>query len=200
MKKFASSMLLALTLLNASANDASSSGFGMPNFPINRSNSCTKDAMTVTLAPDKSAVSILRKSGDFLDTQGAGKKQIKADCYIDLIYVPPRQAGTLLQIDLRGAKVKLPLSELELTVDFGQAQHRATFSRGQVLEGTPDFVRFKVGLPQTEHAKTRLRITATARSINGQDVAQIHFDSFDACFVNVDAQEGCTTLAPMPVH
>jgi hypothetical protein len=194
MKNIAASMLLALISFIASASDVNSSGFDIPNFLANKSNRCAKDAVTVTLAPDNSAVSILLKDSSFVNTQGAGKKQLKANCHLDLVYVPPQQAGMLLQIDLRGAKVKLPLSELELTVDVGQAHHKAIFPRGQVLDGTADFIRFKVAPSASDHAKTRMHISATARSVNGQDVAQVHFDSFDACFVSADTEQACETL------
>jgi hypothetical protein len=170
--------------------------FSTPHFPGSSHNACKADTVALGFAPDNSALSVLRKNGYFLETPRDSKAKVKAHCHFSLVVNKPEVGDGILQIDFRGADSKLPLSEVELKISFGGAQYKAVYPRGQVLDGSSNFRRFQLANLPAGASKVEVEIEASARSVNSKDVVQISIDSFDACFVNLDANAGCATLSP----
>lgn len=144
MKRFVAGWLLC-ACLDVRANPGPA--FGAPVLPSNPAAACASAGMSITHAPDGSAISLLRHDGRLLQT--AGKATTTIHCSIGLLVTSPR-AVAVLQVDLRGAEHKLAGSELELDIKVGSGRHRARFGAGQLLDGSPTLRRFHVtGLPTT---------------------------------------------------
>lgn len=185
-----------LLLCTAGATATAQQGFAPPSFSSDAHNACTAANVTTVLAPDNSAISLLRREGDFVRTKLGSKSSVKARCRFNLVVNKPSGDHGILQIDLRGGDDKLPLSELELKITFGSSQHHAVYPRGQVLSDSANFRRFKLTNLPAGPSKVRVDIEARARSLDGKDTILLSFDSFDACFVDQDANEGCAKLVP----
>ncbi|WP_139232664.1 hypothetical protein [Duganella sp. CF458] len=180
-------------ILVAAGIASADSGFQNPIFIPVKEDACPSDKVSVSFSPDKSSIAILRKDGYFLQTPKDSKINVKARCKFDLVISRSPADPPVLQLDFRGAEHKFPASELDLKVTVGSTTYRAYYPRGQLRDGSPNFMRFQLPIPRS--GKLQVEIEAKARSFDGKDGVQLSVDSIDACFANSDATEACAALA-----
>lgn len=184
--------LALVPLASAAPADVYKPAFGEPHWQAHGNSACAGSTMTATLAPDNSALSVLR-SAKFLEVGGKSLRA-SARCAFDVRFSEALKAPQTVQVFIRGDVFKTAASTIHYGVDFGgRYRYQVEYAVGSVVDGSQSLPTgaYLVNVPAGARG-LQVVVSGDAKAADDKNSAMAAIDSFDFSFV----ERGLVMVAP----